>query len=96
MSILGEYYSFIKIFRDLQKHVNVGLKLYQARRTDSDSKFRDLFESLDAILQPLETHQKKIADRAAEWVIVVGSKGQREQSNKGVVHVHNVRCLMVT
>lgn len=66
MSTLGEYYSFKKIFRDLQKHVNVGLKLYQARRTDSDSKFRDLFESLNSILEPLEAHQTKIADRAAE------------------------------
>ena len=66
MSTLGEYYSFRKIFRDLQKHVSVGLKLYQARRTDADSKFRDLFESLDAVLEPLETNQRKIADRAAE------------------------------
>ena len=66
MSTLGEYYSFRKIFRDLQKHANVGLKLYQARRTDADSKFRDLFESLDAVLEPLETNQRRIADRAAE------------------------------
>lgn len=66
MSTLGEYYSFTKIFRDLQKHVNVGLKLYQARRTDTDGKFRDLFESLNSILEPLEAHQRKIADRAAE------------------------------
>ena len=66
MSALGEYYSFTKIFRDLQRHVDVGLKLYQARRTDTDSKFRDLFESLDAILQPLDRHQRAIADRAKE------------------------------
>lgn len=66
MSVLGEYYSFRKIFRDLQRHVDVGLKLYQARRTDTDGKFRDLFESLDAILQPLERHQRAIADRAKE------------------------------
>ena len=66
MSTLGEYYSFGKLFRDLQKHVNVGLNLYQRRRTDTDSKFRDLFETLDAILQPLETHQKAIGNRAAE------------------------------
>ena len=63
---LGEFYSFGKIFRDLQKHVNVGLKLYAARRTDIDSRFRDLFESLNATLEPLEAHQRKIADRAAE------------------------------
>ena len=66
MSALGEFHSFRKIFRDLRKHVNVGLKLYQARRTDADSKFRDLFESLDATLEPLEEHQRKIGDRAAE------------------------------
>lgn len=66
MAILGEYYSFRKIFRDLQKHVNVGLKLYQARRTDTDAKFRDLFECLDVVLGPLEDHQGKIAERAAE------------------------------
>ena len=66
MSALGEYYSFGKIFRDLQKHVDVGLHLYQARRTDTDAKFRDLFEKLDSLLLPLETHQKKIGERAAE------------------------------
>ena len=66
MSALGEFHSFRKIFRDLRKHVNVGLNLYQARRTDADSKFRDLFESLDPILEPLEEHQRKIGDRAAE------------------------------
>ena len=66
MTALGEYYSFRKIFRDLQTHVNVGLKLYKARRTDTDGKFRDLFESFDAIFGPLETHQRKIGERAAE------------------------------
>lgn len=66
MSSLGEYYSFKKIFRDLQKHVSAGLKLYQARRTDTDGKFRHLFETLNTILEPLEAHQRKIGDRAAE------------------------------
>lgn len=65
-SVLGEYYSFRKIFRDLQKYITVGLNLYQARRTDTDAKFRDLFESLDSILPPLETNQRKIGERAAE------------------------------
>lgn len=66
MSALGEYYSFRKIFRDLQKYITVGLKLYQARRTDTDAKFRDLFENLDSLLGPLETQQIKIGERAAE------------------------------
>lgn len=66
MTALGEYHAFKKIFRDIQKHVNAGLKLYQARRTDTDGKFRDLFESLNAVLVPLEEHQKKIGERAAE------------------------------
>ena len=65
-SVLGEYYSFRKIFRDLQKHVDVGLKLYQVRRTETDSKFRDLFEKLDSLLRPLETHQQRLGNRAAE------------------------------
>lgn len=65
-SVLGEYYSFRKIFRDLQKYITVGLNLYQTRRTDTDAKFRDLFESLDSILPPLETNQRKIGERAAE------------------------------
>ena len=66
MSALGEYHEFRKIFRDLQKHVNAGLKLYQSRRTDIDSKFRDLFETLDATLEPLQEHQRKIGERASE------------------------------
>ena len=66
MSVLGEYYSFRKIFRDLQKYITVGLKLYQARRTDTDTKFKDLFENLDSLLGPLETQQIKIGERAAE------------------------------
>ena len=66
MSALGEYYSFRKIFRDLQKYITVGLSLYQARRTDTDAKFGDLFQSLDSQLGPLETQQRKIGERAAE------------------------------
>ena len=66
MSSLGEYHEFRKIFRDLQKHVNAGLKLYQARRTDMDIRFRDLFEHLSSILDPLQQNQMKIGKRASE------------------------------
>ncbi|CAI8049801.1 Hormone-sensitive lipase [Geodia barretti] len=80
MSVLGEYYSFRKIFRDLQKYITVGLKLYQARRTDTDAKFKDLFENLDSLLGPLETQQIKIGERAAEFDFIL-SDGTRVKAN---------------
>lgn len=63
-----EYEGFRKIFRDLRLHVDVGLKLYQARRNDSDARFHDLFQMLDSLLGPAQKHQQTLAQRAHQYV----------------------------
>jgi len=61
-----EYEGFKKNFRDLRMHVDVGLKFYHARRTDSDARFHDVFELLNSLLGPTQEHQQKLAQRAHE------------------------------
>ena len=53
-----ERINFKKLFRDVRLHVDVGLKLYQAKRTDSDARFHDLFESLDLLLGSVQKSQE--------------------------------------
>ena len=63
-----EYEGFRKIFRDLRLHVDVGLKLYQARRNESDARFHDLFQMLDSLLGPAQKHQQTLAQSAHQYV----------------------------
>ena len=59
-----DFKGFEKIFRDLRLHVDVGLKLYQARRTDTDIRFLELFETVASLLTPTEQHQQALAQGA--------------------------------
>lgn len=52
-----EKINFKKLFRDVRMHVDVGVKLYQAKRTDSDARFYDLFESLNSLLESVQKNQ---------------------------------------
>lgn len=52
-----EKINFKKLFRDLRMHIDVGVKLYQAKRTDSDARFYDLFESLNLLLESVQKSQ---------------------------------------
>ena len=56
-----ERINFRKLFRDVRMHVDVGLKLYQAKRTDSDARFHDLFESLDSLLVATQKSQEVLS-----------------------------------
>lgn len=53
-----EKINFKKLFRDVRLHTDVGLKLYQAKRTDSDARFHDLFEALDRLLGSTQKSQE--------------------------------------
>ena len=53
-----EKINFKKLFRDVRMHIDVGVKLYQAKRTDSDARFHDLFESLDSLLGSIQKSQE--------------------------------------
>lgn len=52
-----ERINFNKLFRDLRMHIDVGVKLYQAKRTESDARFHDLFESLSNLLVLVQKSQ---------------------------------------
>ena len=56
-----ERINFSKLFRDLRMHIDVGVKLYQAKRTDSDAKFHDLFESLNSLLRSIQGSQEVLS-----------------------------------
>ena len=56
-----ERINFKKLFRDLRLHVDVGMKLYQAKRTDSDARFHDVFESLSILLESIQKSQDIIS-----------------------------------
>ena len=53
-----EKINFRKLFRDVRMHIDVGVKLYQAKRTDSDARFYDLFESLSSLLGSIQKCQE--------------------------------------
>ncbi len=69
-----ELSDFKKIFRDLRLHVDVGVRLHHARRTDSDRRFSDVFEALNTLLPSVEGYQKKLSEGAPRC----GKEGGRE------------------
>lgn len=61
-----EKINFRKLFRDIKLQVDVGVKLYQAKRTDSDAKFYELFDSLQFLLSPTRDHQETLVKGCAK------------------------------
>lgn len=55
-----ERINFRKLFRDIRLHVDVGLKLYRAKRTERDATFYEIFEKLDTALGLSQEHQEYI------------------------------------
>jgi hypothetical protein len=66
-----EKINFKKLFRDVRLHIDVGLKLYQAKRTESDARFHDLFESLDRLLGSVQKSQEILSKGCSRCVIKV-------------------------
>lgn len=60
-----ERINFRKLFRDVRMHVDVGLKLYQAKRNESDTRFHDLFESLRTLLESVQKSQEILSKGCA-------------------------------
>lgn len=56
-----ERFNFKKILRDIQMHLDVGVKVHQSKRTPSDARFLEVFESLNHLLNPIKEHQQKIS-----------------------------------
>lgn len=57
-----EYAGFKKLFRDLRLHVDVGLRLYKAKRKEIDENFYAVFEELAILVDPVEQHQIALAE----------------------------------
>ena len=57
-----EYLVFKKHFRDLRLHVDVGVRLYQAKRKQLDHKFYVVYEELATLVDPLEQHQLTLCE----------------------------------
>lgn len=61
-----ERINFRKLFRDVRLHVDVGLKLYRARRTEKDATFYEIFEKLDSVLVLAQEHQEYISKNVSK------------------------------
>lgn len=53
-----DQFNFNKIFRDINRHVEIRLKAHQSKRTLADARFYEAFETLSQILEPLKEHQE--------------------------------------
>ena len=56
-----EKINFRKLFRDIDLHVDVGLKLYKAQRSETDSTFYGIFSKLKEYLDDTHKHQEKVS-----------------------------------
>lgn len=56
-----EKINFGKLFRDIRMHVDVGLKLYRAKRNEKDAAFFEIFEKLDSTLGQTQEHQEYLS-----------------------------------
>ena len=61
-----ERINFKKLFRDIRLHIDVGLKLYRAKRTEKDATFFEIFEKLDVALGSTQEHQEYIIQHLAK------------------------------
>lgn len=58
--------NFRKLFRDIGMHVDVGLKLYRAKRTEDDAIFLSIFEKLDSTLRLTQEHLEYLSANVAK------------------------------
>ena len=47
-------------------HIDVGLKLYRAKRTEDDATFYGIFEKLDSTLNLIQEHQEYLSANVAK------------------------------
>lgn len=57
-----EFSGFKKHFRDFRLHVDVGLRLYKAKRKEIDQKFYAVYEELTILIDPVEQHQITLSE----------------------------------
>jgi len=50
-------FNFNKIFRDIEKHVDVRLRAHLSKRSQTSARFYEAFEMLQRFLGPLREHQ---------------------------------------
>lgn len=61
-----EKINFRKLFRDIRVHVDVGLKLYRARRNEKDATFHEIFERLDSTIEKTQEHQEYLSKNVSK------------------------------
>ncbi len=66
-----ERFNFNKIFRDIERHVEIRLKAHQSKRTQTDARFYEAFETLSQILGPLKEHQKTISEGCSRYCTIL-------------------------
>ena len=57
-----DFLPFKRLFRELKLQTDVGLKLHKMKRTDWDKKFHAVYAELDVLIDPVEQHQKELAE----------------------------------
>lgn len=62
----AERVNFRKLFRDIRMHVDVGLKLYRAKRTEDDATFYEIFEKIDSTVRLTQEHQEYLSANIAK------------------------------
>lgn len=61
-----ERINFRKLFRDIQMHIDVGCKLYRAKRTDNDYTFYEIFDNLNNLIGLTQEHQEYLSAHVSE------------------------------
>ena len=56
----GDVDVFEELFRDLRSDVSTGVRLFQAKETDTDVKYTALFDELNTVLPSVEQFQRKL------------------------------------
>ena len=57
-----DFLPFKRLFREIKLQTDVGLKLHKMKRTDWDKKFHAVYAELDILIDPVEQHQKELAE----------------------------------
>ena len=83
-----EEFTFRKLFRDLNLHVDVGVRYYKAQRTDTDATFYAMYVELKDLLTYAQKNEEFVLQEAPKYDFVYPD-GKRVKGNgfRSLLHV---------